>query len=75
MSSTSYRQLTLNGLWKNNPALVQLLGTVPFACSHGLYRQCAGTGSGDALCAWWSPTPPCRSFAPWYQTPSGSLYL
>ena len=29
MSSTSYRQLTLNGLWKNNPALVQLLGLCP----------------------------------------------
>ena len=23
---TSYRDITLNGLWKNNPALVQLLG-------------------------------------------------
>ena len=29
MSSTAYRQLTLNGLWKNNPALVQLLGLCP----------------------------------------------
>ena len=29
MSSTSYRQLTVNGLWKNNPALVQLLGLCP----------------------------------------------
>ena len=29
MSTTSYRQLTLNGLWKNNPALVQLLGLCP----------------------------------------------
>ena len=29
MSSTSYSQLTLNGLWKNNPALVQLLGLCP----------------------------------------------
>ena len=25
MSSASYSQLTLNGLWKNNPALVQLV--------------------------------------------------
>ena len=27
--STSYRDITLNGLWKNNPALVQLLGLCP----------------------------------------------
>ena len=26
---TSYREITLNGLWKNNPALVQLLGLCP----------------------------------------------
>ena len=29
MSSASYSQLTHNGLWKNNPALVQLLGLCP----------------------------------------------
>ena len=29
MSSVSYKTLTLNGLWKNNPALVQLLGLCP----------------------------------------------
>ena len=27
--STSYRDITFNGLWKNNPALVQLLGLCP----------------------------------------------
>ncbi|EPJ53819.1 MAG: electron transport complex RsxE subunit [Osedax symbiont Rs2] len=27
--ATNYRQLTINGLWKNNPALVQLLGLCP----------------------------------------------
>jgi Na+-translocating ferredoxin:NAD+ oxidoreductase subunit E len=26
---SSYRELTINGLWKNNPALVQLLGLCP----------------------------------------------
>lgn len=26
---TNYKELTLNGLWKNNPALVQLLGLCP----------------------------------------------
>ncbi|MHB1371042.1 MAG: electron transport complex subunit E [Pseudomonadaceae bacterium] len=29
MSTPSYRELTLNGLWKNNPGLVQLLGLCP----------------------------------------------
>ncbi|MEK8080816.1 electron transport complex subunit E [Pseudomonas sp. XK-1] len=29
MASPSYRDITLNGLWKNNPALVQLLGLCP----------------------------------------------
>ncbi len=29
MSNTGYRELALNGLWKNNPALVQLLGLCP----------------------------------------------
>ena len=27
--ATNYRELTINGLWKNNPALVQLLGLCP----------------------------------------------
>jgi len=27
--STSYKELTINGLWKNNPGLVQLLGLCP----------------------------------------------
>lgn len=27
--SASYREITLNGLWKNNPGLVQLLGLCP----------------------------------------------
>src|SRR5690606_41874547 len=29
MSNPSLRELTRNGLWKNNPALVQLLGLCP----------------------------------------------
>ena len=29
MASPSYREITVNGLWKNNPALVQLLGLCP----------------------------------------------
>jgi electron transport complex protein RnfE len=29
MAEPSYRELSLNGLWKNNPAMVQLLGLCP----------------------------------------------
>ena len=29
MAGTDYRELSLNGLWKNNPAIVQLLGLCP----------------------------------------------
>ena len=29
MTDLSYRDLSLNGLWKNNPAMVQLLGLCP----------------------------------------------
>lgn len=29
MSSQSYRELTIQGLWKNNPGLVQILGMCP----------------------------------------------
>jgi len=29
VSEVSYRELSLNGLWKNNPAIVQLLGLCP----------------------------------------------
>ena len=50
MSSTSYRQLTLNGLWKNNPALVQLLGPVPFARGHRFNRQRPGPRRRHPVC-------------------------
>jgi len=29
MAEVSYKELSLNGLWKNNPAIVQLLGLCP----------------------------------------------
>ena len=35
MNQPSYSQLTLNGLWKNNPALVQLLGLCPLLAVTG----------------------------------------
>ena len=35
MSDTNYRELSLNGLWKNNPAIVQLLGLCPLLAVTG----------------------------------------
>ncbi len=35
MSDTNYRDLSLNGLWKNNPAIVQLLGLCPLLAVTG----------------------------------------
>lgn len=35
MSEQSYRDLSINGLWKNNPALVQLLGLCPLLAVTG----------------------------------------
>lgn len=35
MSNVNYKDLTLNGLWKNNPALVQLLGLCPLLAVTG----------------------------------------
>ena len=35
MSEVNYKELTLNGLWKNNPALVQLLGLCPLLAMTG----------------------------------------
>jgi len=35
MADVSYRELSLNGLWKNNPAIVQLLGLCPLLAVTG----------------------------------------
>ncbi len=35
MSDTNYSELSLNGLWKNNPAIVQLLGLCPLLAVTG----------------------------------------
>lgn len=44
MSSLSYSELTLNGLWKNNPALVQLLGLCPLLAVTGSVVNALGLG-------------------------------
>ena len=35
MAIANYKDLSLNGLWKNNPAIVQLLGLCPLLAVTG----------------------------------------
>jgi electron transport complex protein RnfE len=44
MVETSYRDLSLNGLWKNNPAIVQLLGLCPLLAVTGSVVNAVGLG-------------------------------
>lgn len=44
MSEVSYRDLSLNGLWKNNPAIVQLLGLCPLLAVTGSVVNALGLG-------------------------------
>lgn len=44
MSDVSYRELSLNGLWKNNPAIVQLLGLCPLLAVTGSVVNALGLG-------------------------------
>lgn len=45
----SYRDLTINGLWKNNPALVQLLGLCPLLAVTGSVVNALGLGLATML--------------------------
>jgi electron transport complex protein RnfE len=49
MSTQSYRQITHNGLWKNNPALVQLLGLCPLLAVTASVVNALGLAAGDAI--------------------------
>ncbi|WP_313085270.1 electron transport complex subunit E [Pseudomonas sp.] len=49
MSNPSYRELTLNGLWKNNPGLVQLLGLCPLLGVSNSTVNALGLGLATAL--------------------------
>ncbi len=49
MASTSYRELSLNGLWKNNPAIVQLLGLCPLLAVTGSVVNAIGLGLATIL--------------------------
>jgi electron transport complex protein RnfE len=49
MAEVSYRELSLNGLWKNNPALVQLLGLCPLLAVSGSVVNAVGLGLATTL--------------------------
>ncbi len=49
MSEVSYRELSLNGLWKNNPAIVQLLGLCPLLAVTGSVVNAMGLGLATIL--------------------------
>ena len=44
MADSNYRELTINGLWKNNPAIVQLLGLCPLLAVTGSVINAIGMG-------------------------------
>ncbi|MFT7300538.1 MAG: electron transport complex protein RnfE [Porticoccus sp.] len=49
MTDMSYREITNNGLWKNNPALVQLLGLCPLLAVTGSVVNALGLGLATML--------------------------
>ncbi|MFB1033972.1 MAG: Rnf-Nqr domain containing protein, partial [Sinobacterium sp.] len=44
MADNSYKEISFNGLWKNNPALVQLLGLCPLLAVTGSVVNALGLG-------------------------------
>ncbi len=44
MADVSYKDLSINGLWKNNPAIVQLLGLCPLLAVTGSVVNALGLG-------------------------------
>lgn len=49
MSDANYRELSLNGLWKNNPAIVQLLGLCPLLAVTGSVINAIGMALATTL--------------------------
>ena len=47
--TASYKELSLNGLWKNNPAIVQLLGLCPLLAVTGSVINAIGMGLATTL--------------------------
>ena len=49
MAKVSYKDLSLNGLWKNNPAIVQLLGLCPLLAVTGSVVNAIGLGLATTM--------------------------
>ncbi|MCB1706706.1 MAG: electron transport complex subunit E [Halioglobus sp.] len=49
MADVSYKDLSLNGLWKNNPAIVQLLGLCPLLAVTGTVVNAVGLGLATTM--------------------------
>jgi len=49
MAEVSYRDLSINGLWKNNPAIVQLLGLCPLLAVSGTVVNAIGLGLATTM--------------------------
>ncbi|WP_116364884.1 electron transport complex subunit E [Parahaliea mediterranea] len=49
MAASDYRELSLNGLWKNNPAIVQLLGLCPLLAVTGSVVNALGLAAATTL--------------------------
>jgi Na+-translocating ferredoxin:NAD+ oxidoreductase subunit E len=49
MADVSYKDLSLNGLWKNNPALVKLLGLCPLLAVSGTVVNALGLGIATTM--------------------------
>ncbi|MFT4517897.1 MAG: electron transport complex protein RnfE [Halioglobus sp.] len=49
MAEVTYKELSLNGLWKNNPAIVQLLGLCPLLAVTGSVVNAIGLGLATTL--------------------------
>ncbi len=47
--ATDYQKITLDGLWTNNPALVQLLGLCPLLAVTGTVVNALGLGIASIL--------------------------
>ena len=60
MSDVSYRELSLNGLWKNNPAIVQLLGLCPLLAVTGTVVNAIGLAAASAAAINHGPRAPAH---------------
>ncbi|MFP4243940.1 MAG: Rnf-Nqr domain containing protein, partial [Ectothiorhodospira sp.] len=49
MSTQSYRRIVTDGLWRNNPGLVQLLGLCPLLAISGTVVNALGLGLATTL--------------------------